>query len=189
MSTLPSAIENFEVNAASASITEERKIFLNQVYVNKDSEELVAVRSIGNRENNGVVLAGIDNDGVYTAILLSFVKKQGAYALQVITMSPKFKPDEHLAFGLSLSNGEKFLFNFAHKMVPVEDTDYYANFIALTEEQMAKFIEYDITHWQFLQQQSKDILTSDMDAEADTILPAPETQYLIRRIAYAIAAF
>ena len=189
MSILQSAIENFENNSDLSPITEERKISLDQVYINKDTEELIAVRSIGNEEHNGVVLAGVDNEGVYTAIMLSFVKKEGAYALQVITMSPKFRPDENLAFGLTLSNDEKLLFNFIHKMVPVEGTDYYANFRALTEEQMAKFIEYDIVHWQFLQQQTNDILTSDMNAEADTILPAPETQYLIRRIAYGIATF
>ena len=123
MSILQSAAEHFENNPAPIAITEERKISLDQVYINKDTEELIAVRSIGNEEHNGVVLAGVDNEGVYTAIMLSFVKKEGAYALQVITMSPKFRPDENLAFGLTLSNDEKLLFNFIHKMVPVEGTD------------------------------------------------------------------
>lgn len=189
MSALQSAIQNFESNNAQPEIPNDRKVFLDQVYVNKDTEELVAVRSIGNEENDGVILAGVDNEGVYTAVLFTFVKKQDVCAMQIVSMSPKFKPDNHLAFGLTLSNDEQLIFDFVHQMVPVEGTNYYANFVALTEEQMAKFITYDIRHWQFLQQETKDILTSDFEAQADGILPAVESKYLIRRIAYAVAAF
>lgn len=189
MSTLQSAIENFESNNAQPEIPNDKKVFLDQVYVNKDTEELIAVRSIGNEENDGVILAGVDNEGVYSAVLFTFVKKEDVHAIQIVILSPKFRPDNNLVFGLTLSNDEQLVFNFIHQMVPVEGADYYANFVALTEEQMAKFITYDIRHWQFLQQGTKDILTSDFEAAADGILPAAESKYLIRRIAYAIASF
>ena len=82
---------------------------VRRLYVNKDIEGLVAVRSIANTDMEGVVLAGADSEGIYTAIMLSFVKKEGVHALQVVTMSPKFKPDQQLSFGITLSNGEKML--------------------------------------------------------------------------------
>lgn len=187
--TLQTAIENFENTPGLNYISPERKTFLDQVYVNKDSEELVAVRTIGRQDMEGAILAGVDNDGVYAAILLSFVKKKGVCALQVISMSERFKPNEQLAFGITLSNDEKMLFHFAHKMAPVEGTDYFANFIQLTDKNIADFILHNIVHWQFLNKQTNDILTSDFQAQADAILPEKEAQYLLRKIACEIAKF
>lgn len=189
MSTLQNALDEFENNTAIPGIDPERKVFLDQVYVNKDSDDLVAVRTIGRKDMEGVVLAGIDNSGAYTAILLTFVKKENVCALQVISMSENFMPDENLAFGISLDNGEKMLFDFTHQMVPVDGTSYFANFVQLTDKTMSDFISHNIVHWQFLNKKTNDVLTSDFNAQADAILPEKESQYLLRRIAYEIAKF
>lgn len=163
-------------------IPSERLKFLQEVSLHKDETELISVCKIGKEENEGVVLAGLDNKQIFHAILISFVKKLDTIALQIITMSPHFKPDDQLIFGLTLSNKQQYVFHFAQPAIPVEGTAYAANFIPFSSQQVIDFISNDIIHWQLYHQETKALLTSVMDIEAQALLPPHEAQYLLRKI-------
>lgn len=184
---LLSAIQKFSNSPESAEIRPGRKKFFDTITCKDDKEGLRIIDTIGNEHNNIVILAGKLKDGTIGVVSLSFVRKDGNFAIQVISTIPSFIPSEQVVIGFKFENGKEVLSGFVFPPVNVEGSHFWANYAQISPEDLAIFMESALIAWQMKNKLNNDHLESDFNILAADILPQTEAKYLLRSMAAAIA--
>jgi len=184
---LQNAIEKFTHSAETGDIRPGRKKFFDTIVLNDDNDGLRVIESIGSERNNMVILAGKQNDGATGVVSFSFVRKQGYFAIQVISTIPAFIPSEQVVIGFKMENGKEVITGFVFPPVNVEGTHYWANYAQISPEDLAAFMESAVVAWQMKNKVNNNHLESDFTILATDILPQSEAKYLLQSMATAIA--
>lgn len=184
---LQSAIEKFSNSAETGDIRPGRKKFFDTITCRDDLEGLRIIDTIGDEKNNMVILAGKQNDGASGVVSFSFVRKEGYFAIQVISTIAAFIPSEQVVIGFKFENGKEVISGFVFPPVNVEGTHYWANYAQLSPEDLAAFMESSLVAWQMKNKVNNNHLESDFNILATDILPQSEAKYLMRSMASAIA--
>jgi|GEM_PF-2304362 len=184
---LQSAIEKFSNSAETGDIRPGRKKFFDTIACRDDQEGLRIIDTIGDEKNNMVILAGKQHDGTSGVVSFSFVRKQGYFAIQVISTIAAFIPTEQVVIGFKFENGKEVISGFVFPPVNVEGTHYWANYAQLSTEDLAAFMESSLVTWQMKNKVNNNHLESDFNILATDILPQSEAKYLMRSMASAIA--
>lgn len=185
--TLQNAIEQFSNTADTGEIRTGRKKFFDNITCKDDKEGLRIIDKIGGENNNMVILAGKQNDGLNGIISFSFVHKDGHFAIQVISTLSTFIPTEQVVIGFKFENGKEVLSGFVYAPVHVEGTQYWANYVQISVEDLACFMNASLVAWQMKNKVNNNHLESDFTILARDILPQTEAKYLLRSMASAIA--
>lgn len=184
---LQAAIEKFSHGADSSEIRPGRKKFLDDITCSDDKEGLRMIETIGGERNNMVILAGKQQDGTSGVVSFSFVRKEGFFALQVISTIAEFIPTEQVVLGFKMENGKEVISGFVFPPVEVEGTHYWANYAQLAPEDIGAFMESPVVAWQLKNKLNNNHLESDFTILATDILPQSEAKYLMQSMAAAIA--
>ena len=184
---LQQAIEKFSHGADSSEIRPGRKKFLDAITCADDKEGLRIIETIGGEKNNMVILAGKDHKGTSGVVSFSFVRKEGYFAIQVISTIAAFIPSEQVVIGFKMENGKEVISGFVFAPVNVEGTHYWANYAQLAPEDLAAFMESAVVAWQMKNKLNNHHLESDFTILATDILPQSEAKYLLQSMAVAIA--
>jgi len=184
---LQAAIEKFSHGADSSEIRPGRKKFLDDITCSDDKEGLRMIETIGGERNNMVILAGKQQDGTSGVVSFSFVRKEGFFALQVISTIAEFIPTEQVVLGFKMENGKEVISGFVFPPVEVEGTHYWANYAQLAPEDIGAFMESPVVAWQLKNKLNNNHMESDFTILATDILPQSEAKYLIQSMAAAIA--
>ena len=184
---LTAAVQHFSSSPDSAEIRPGRKAFFDKVGLKDDNDGLRVIDSIGGEKNNMVILAGKLPAGNAGVISFSFVRKDGFFAIQVISTIAEFIPSEQVVIGFKFENGKEVLSGFAFPPVNVEGTHYWANYAQISPEDLANFIASPLVAWQLKNKLTTASLESDFNILATDILPQTEAKYLLRCLAAAIA--
>ena len=184
---LENAIEKFRSTADTSDIRPGRKKFFDAITCRDDQEGLRVIDTIGGESNNMAILAGRQHEGSSGVISFSFVRKEGYFAIQVISTLPAFIPSEQLVIAFKFENGKEVISGFIFPPVNVEGTSYWANYAQISAEDLAAFMESSLIAWQLKNKVNNDQLESDFTLLATDILPQSEAKYLLRSMASAIA--
>jgi len=184
---LQNAIEKFQHSPDSGDIRPGRKKFFNTITCTDDNDGLRIIETIGGECNNMVILAGKQNDGSTGVVSFSFVRKEGHFAIQVISTIPEFIPSDQVVIGFKMEGGKEVITGFVFPPVNVEGTHYWANYAQISQEDLAAFMESSVVAWQMKNKVNNNHLESDFTILATDILPQSEAKYLLRSMATAIA--
>lgn len=185
---LNNAIHQFKHSSDTADIRPGRKKFFDTITCGDDKEGLRIIETIGGERNNMVILAGRDQTGTAGVVSFSFVRKEGFFAIQVISTIAAFIPSEQVVIGFKMQNGKEVISGFVFPPVNVDGTPYWANYAQLAPEDLASFIESPVVAWQMKNKLNNSRLESDFTVLATDILPQSEAKYLLRSMACAIAS-
>ena len=184
---LQSAIEKFSHTAETGDIRAGRKKFFDTITCRDDKEGLRIIDTIRDERNNMLILAGKQNDGSSGVVSFSFVRKEGYFAIQVISTIAAFIPSEQVVIGFKFENGKEVISGFVFPPVNVEGTHYWANYAQISPEDLGAFMESSLVTWQMKNKINNNHLESDFNILATDILPQTEAKYLLRSMARAIA--